>query len=103
LKNGQVDQTQSQALTEYLKAHHMPLVGAQVLKAPDGQKQIILFGYVRTDYGKGDAESKARRYVNSSGATVDNRIKIEPSLANLNPPFNPNAPEQTAQNKPLDP
>jgi hypothetical protein len=81
LKNAHVDQAQSQALTDYLKTHHLPLVGAQVLAAADGERQVILFGYVATDYGKGDAESKARRYVNNSAVTVDNRIKIEPSLA----------------------
>ena len=81
LKNAHVDQTQSQALTDYLKTHHLPLVGAQVLAAADGERQVILFGYVATDYGKGDAESKARRYVNNPAVTVDNRIKIEPSLA----------------------
>lgn len=81
LKNAHVDQAQSQALTDYLKTHHLPLVGAQVLAAADGERQVILFGFVATDYGKGDAESKARRYVNNSAITVDNRIKIEPSLA----------------------
>lgn len=81
LRNAQVDQAQSQALTDYLKTHHLPLVGAQVLAAADGERQVILFGYVATDYGKGDAESKARRYVNNAAVTVDNRIKIEPSLA----------------------
>jgi len=81
LKNAHVDQAQSQALTDYLKTHHLPLVGAQVLAAAGGERQVILFGYVATDYGKGDAESKARRYINNSTVTVDNRIKIEPSLA----------------------
>ena len=81
LRNAQVDQAQSQALTDYLKTHHLPLVGAQVLAAADGERQVILFGYVATDYGKGDAESKARRYINNSAVTLDNRIKIEPSLA----------------------
>jgi len=96
LKNGKVDPAQSQALTEYFKAHHLPLVGAQVLSAPDGQKQVILFGYVRTDYGKGDAESRAKRYVKDPNATVDNRIKIEPSLANLNPSQSPDNPAASA-------
>ncbi len=82
LKNGEVNQAQSEALTNYLKAHHLPLVGAQVLAAPDGERQVILFGFVATDYGKGDAESKTRRYIHDSAVTVDNRIKIEPSLAN---------------------
>src|SRR5215472_14227410 len=46
LKNAHVDQSQSQALTDYLKTHHLPLVGAQVLSAADGERQVILFGYV---------------------------------------------------------
>lgn len=81
LKNAHVDQAQSTALTNYLKTHHLPLVGAQVLSAADGERQVILFGFVATDYGKGDAESKTRRYINNASVTVDNRIKIEPSLA----------------------
>jgi hypothetical protein len=81
LKNAHVDQAQSTALTDYLKTHHLPLVGAQVLSAPDGERQVILFGFVATDYGKGDAESKTRRYINDPKVTVDNRVKIEPSLA----------------------
>jgi hypothetical protein len=95
LKNAHVDQTQSQALTDYLKAHHLPLVGAQVLAAADGERQVILFGYVATDYGKGDAESKARRYVNNSAVTVDNRIKIEPSLAKASAGSPESQPPQT--------
>src|SRR5215470_9324199 len=96
LKNGKVDAAQSQRLTDYFKAHHLPLVSAQVLTAPDGQKQVILFGYVRTDYGKGDAESRAKRYVKDPNVTVDNRIKIEPSLANLNPSQSPDNPAASA-------
>jgi hypothetical protein len=83
LKDGKVDQAQSQALTDYLKAHRLPLVGAQVLAAPDGRRQVILFGYVATDYGKGDAEAKTRRYIKDPQVTVDNRIKVEPTIANL--------------------
>jgi hypothetical protein len=97
LKNAHVDQAQTQKLTDYLKAHHLPLVGGQVMINPSGQRQVILFGYVRTDYGKGDAESKARRYVNDSTVTVDNRIKIEPALANLNGKQSPEAQNGEAQ------
>lgn len=81
LQHAKVDQSQTQALTDYLKTHHLPLVGAQVLSNPSGQRQVILFGYVATEYGKGDAESRVKRYINNPAVTVDNRIKIEPSLA----------------------
>ncbi|MHB8384320.1 MAG: hypothetical protein ACYDC3_18495 [Candidatus Binataceae bacterium] len=84
LKDATVNQSQSQALTDYLKTHRLPLVGAQVLVAPDGERQVILFGYVATGYGKQDAENKAHAYMKSAAVTVDNRITIQPELANAN-------------------
>ncbi|MFZ0659829.1 MAG: hypothetical protein WBE78_05670 [Candidatus Binataceae bacterium] len=86
LKNATVDQTQSQALTDYLKNHRLPLVGAQVLAAPDGERQVILFGYVASGYGKQDAENKAHAYMKNAAVTVDNRITIQPELASANAP-----------------
>ncbi|HKN00387.1 MAG TPA: hypothetical protein VJX23_07705 [Candidatus Binataceae bacterium] len=85
LQGGKVDPTQSKALTDYLKSHHLPLVGAQVLKAPDGQRQVILFGYVATEYGRGDADSRVHRYINDPSVTIDNRIKVEPTLVKSAP------------------
>ncbi|MGO9603132.1 MAG: hypothetical protein ACLQAT_06970 [Candidatus Binataceae bacterium] len=85
LQDGKVDPTQSKALTDYLKTHHLPLVGAQVLKAPDGQRQVILFGYVATEYGRGDADSRVHRYVNDPSVTIDNRVKVEPQLVKSAP------------------
>ena len=98
LRDAHVDQSQSTDLTNYLKAHHLPLVGAQVLSAPDGQRQVILFGFVATDYGKGDAESKTRRYINNASVTVDNRIKIEPTLAKSGDAGSPNSQNPDANN-----
>jgi len=82
LKDATVDQTQTQALTDYLKNHRLPLVGAQVMAAPDGERQVILFGYVASGYGKQDAENKAHAYMKDATVTVDNRITIQPELAN---------------------
>lgn len=93
LKNATVDQAQSQALTDYLKNHRLPLVGAQVLAAPDGERQVILFGYVASGYGKQDAENKAHAYMKDTAVTVDNRITIQPELASANaPPGNASMP-----------
>jgi hypothetical protein len=82
LQDATVDQTQSQALTSYLKNHRLPLVGAQVMAAPGGQRQVILFGYVASGYGKQDAENKANAYMKDASVTVVNRITIQPELAN---------------------
>src|SRR4051812_33462148 len=60
---GTIDSSQSQALSDYLKHHSLPLVGAQVVSSPSGGRQAILFGFVATDFGKTDAEQKARNYL----------------------------------------
>ncbi|MGA7870425.1 MAG: hypothetical protein WCA22_05945 [Candidatus Binatus sp.] len=79
---GTIDSPQSQGLTDYLKHHSLPLVGAQVVTSPSGGKQVILFGFVASDFGKTDAEEKARHYLKDPTLVVDNRIKISPELAN---------------------
>ncbi|MGC1399955.1 hypothetical protein [Candidatus Binatus sp.] len=78
---GTIDSAQSQDLSDYLKHHSLPLVGAQVVTSPSGGKQVILFGFVASDFGKTDAEQKARHYLKDSSLVVDNRIKISPELA----------------------
>jgi hypothetical protein len=78
---GTIDSPQSQGLSDYLKHHSLPLVGAQVVTSPSGGRQVILFGFVASDFGKTDAEQKARHYLKDPSLVVDNRIKISPELA----------------------
>lgn len=78
---GTIDASQSQALSDYLKHHSLPLVGGQVVNSPSGGRQVILFGFVASEYGKTDAEQKARSYLKDSRLVVDNRIKVSPELA----------------------
>jgi len=78
---GTIDSPQSQGLTDYLKHHSLPLVGAQVVTSPSGGEQVILFGFVASDFGKTDAEQKARHYLKDPSLVVDNRIKIRADLA----------------------
>jgi len=74
------NQSESQALTEYLKQRRLPLVGAQVLQGPDGERAVVLYGYVGSDFGKSDAAVKAGKYLNDSNVAIDNRIKVKPEL-----------------------
>jgi hypothetical protein len=78
---GTIDSAGSQGLSDYLKHHSLPLVGAQVVTSTSGGKQVILFGFVASDFGKTDAEQKARHYLKDPTLVVDNRIKISPELA----------------------
>ncbi len=74
------DQSSSEALSTYLKHRRLPLVGAQVLKSPAGQRVVVLYGYVGSDFGKHDAVIKTHSYLADASVPVENRIKVEPDL-----------------------
>jgi hypothetical protein len=79
-----VDHTASDALTNYLREHHLPLVGASVSKASDGSTQVMLYGYVATQKGKHDAATRASKYLKSDPhVTLINRIAVNPEIRNL--------------------
>jgi hypothetical protein len=84
-----VDAADSQALTTYLRQHRLPLVGAQVLADNAGNRRIVLYGFVATEFGKNDAAHKALTFIgNGTGAgtpmtQVENRIEIRPEIARM--------------------
>ena len=75
----------STALTDYLHTHRLPLVGAQVMESAEGDRLVVLFGFVATAFGKTDAEAKARKFLKEPDINFDNRIKIRPELLSLKP------------------
>jgi hypothetical protein len=74
------DQSGSEALSDYLKHHRLPLVGAQVLKNTEGQRAVVLYGFVGSDFGKQDATAKAHTYLADANIPIDNRITVRPEL-----------------------
>jgi hypothetical protein len=84
ITGGSIDSGESSALSEYLKNHRLPLVGAQVVQGGEA-RQVILFGFVATPQGQLDAESRTRKYLKDASVVIDNRIKINPELANSAP------------------
>jgi hypothetical protein len=81
VSGGTIDSAQSQGLSDYLKHHQLPLVSGQVVTSPSGGRQVILLGFVASNYGKTDAEVKAQTYLKDKNLVVDNRIKVSPELA----------------------
>jgi hypothetical protein len=80
---GQVaDTAESSRLTDYLHAHRLPLVGAQVLNS-EGGRSVLLYGYTATDFGKRDAATKTRRFLRDSSVAVDNHILVRPELMSM--------------------
>jgi hypothetical protein len=78
-----VDTAASEALTNYLRQKRLPLVGAQIGTASAGARRLVLYGYVATQIGKSDAESKAVAYLGSPRPEVVNRIVIRPEIAKM--------------------
>ena len=84
-----VNAANSQSLTTYLRQHRLPLVGAQVLTDVAGNRRIVLYGFVATEFGKNDAARKALAYVESGMRAgtpvpqVENRIEIRPEIARM--------------------
>jgi len=79
-----VDQSTSQALTSYLREHHLPLVGASVAKAGDGSTRVMLYGYVATQQGKRNAAARAATYFkNDPRIALVNRITVNPEIRDL--------------------
>ncbi len=80
-------------MTDYFKGNRLPLVGAQAYTDASGSRQVVLFGFVATSFGKSDAAQKAAGLLNDPAIAIVNRIKIDPTLMAAN-----GAPEQPAQN-----
>jgi hypothetical protein len=82
-QNFTVDTPTSEALTNYLRQNRLPLVGAQIGTASTGARRLVLYGYVATQMGKSDAETKAVAQLGGSPPEVVNRIVIQPELAKM--------------------
>ena len=82
-QNFTVDTAASEALTSYLRQHRLPLVGAQIGTASAGTRRLVLYGYVATEVGKSDAESKAVAYLGAPRPEIINRIVIQPEIATM--------------------
>jgi hypothetical protein len=78
-----VDTTASEALTNYLRQNRLPLVGAQIGTASTGARRLVLYGYVATQMGKSDAETKALAHLGGTPPEVVNRIMIQSEIAKL--------------------
>jgi hypothetical protein len=74
------------ALTDWLHAHRLPVVGASVSSAAGGHREVILFGYTATPFGKRDAEDKTRRLLDAPGFAIANHIQVRPQLRTAHEP-----------------
>ncbi|MGO9062068.1 MAG: hypothetical protein ACLQU2_32575 [Candidatus Binataceae bacterium] len=75
-------------LSEFLHAHRLPLVEARTITDADGERSLLLYGYVATDLGKRDAEDQARDFMDDPDIKITNRIVVRPELLTLGTPAN---------------
>lgn len=67
-------------LTKYLHAHRLPLVTGQLIADPNGGRQVVLSGFTATEFGRQDAATKTRHFLNDNTIAITNRIKVRPEL-----------------------
>jgi hypothetical protein len=80
-----VDTDTSARLTKYLHKNRLPMVGAQISNSASGRR-LMLYGFVATDFGKSDAETKSKRFLHDSTIAVINNIKVDPEVRRLKRP-----------------
>jgi len=81
-QSGSIDTSASDRLTKYLHKNRLPMVGAQVSNTSSG-RQLMLFGYVATDFGKADAVGKSTRFLHEPNIRVVNNIQVDPQVQHL--------------------
>jgi hypothetical protein len=78
-----IDQGTSDALTRYLHQNELPMVTAQFSTSPGGSKQLILTGFVATQFGRDDAERIATAYLNDPGVNMVDQILLDPHVEEM--------------------
>ena len=97
-----LDQGTSDALTRYLHLNSLPMVTAQFSTSPGGIKQVILTGFVATQFGRHDAERIATAYLNDPSVNMVDQILLDPHVEDMRsaPPGSVAAPGSPSPNSP---
>jgi hypothetical protein len=85
-QNYVIDQRTSDAITKYLHMSELPMVTAQYSTSPGGNKQLILTGFVATQFGRNDAERIATGYLNDPSVNMVDQILLDPHVEDMRPP-----------------
>ena len=85
----QPDNAESVPLSDYLHTRRLPLVESRMITNDSGEPSLLLYGFVATDYGKQDAEVKARDFMKDPDITIVNRIAVRPELLTMGASQNP--------------
>jgi hypothetical protein len=85
-QNYVIDQGTSDAITRYLHMNELPMVTAQFSTSPAGRKELILTGFVATQFGRTDAERIATAYLNDPNVKIVDQILLDPHVEDLRPP-----------------
>jgi hypothetical protein len=102
-QNYVIDQSTSDAITKYLRMNELPMVTAEFSTSPGGSKQLILTGFVATQFGRNDAERIANAYLNDPSVNMVDQILLDPHVEDMRPPAgsaaaagsqSPNSPDQ---------
>jgi hypothetical protein len=78
--SGVSDRELGNDITAYLRDHCLPLARASVTTRANGDREVLLYGFVASDFGKRDAEAKTAALLANSAIGVRNAIMVRPEL-----------------------
>jgi hypothetical protein len=67
-------------ITRYLNDHCLPLIRASVDSRANGDPEVLLYGFVASDFGKRDAEAKTAALLANTGIGIRDAILVRPQL-----------------------
>jgi hypothetical protein len=76
----EADGLASDPVSDYLHANRLPLVEARTIVNARGERSVLLYGYVATDFGKLDAEEQTQDFMDDPDVTIINRVVVRPEL-----------------------
>ena len=87
----EADAPASDTLSDYLHANGLPLVEGQSIVNESGERFVLLYGYVATDFSKFDAENLASDFMDDLDLAITDRIVVRPELLTMGTPGNSNS------------
>jgi hypothetical protein len=99
-QNYAIDPGTSDAITKYLHMNELPMVTAEFSVSPGGSKQLVLTGFVATQFGRNDAERIATGYLNDPSVNMVDQILLDPHVEDMRGAAQGAAPGTQSPNSP---
>lgn len=75
-------ESSADVLANYLHQNRLSLIQGRILPDENGNRQVIIYGFVATAFGKADVADQTRAFLKDSSIKIISRVKVRPEIAN---------------------